>query len=134
MSVNGRTCWSKTKAVGTSGTQQCGGFFKEERFRVTGCYVALSGSDANVPLEVRVWTNLDGDPGDESFAIDNVVVRQFQIGKHAGDFGSGIPAVVMALSHVSVVCSGVILLSTLHHDDGVHVGKRESDCVGSVSI
>ena len=84
VSVNGRTCWSKTKAVGTSGTQQCGGFFKEERFRVTGCYVALSGSDANVPLEVRVWTNLDGDPGDESFAIDNVVVRQFQIGKHAG--------------------------------------------------
>ena len=84
VSVNGKTCWSKTKAVGTSGTQQCGGFFKEERFRVTGCSVTLSGSDANMPLEVRVWTSLDGDPGDESFGIDNVVVRQFQIGKHAG--------------------------------------------------
>ena len=81
VSVNGRTCWSKTKAVGTSGTQECGGFFKEERFRVTGCYVELSGSDDNVPLEVRVWTSLDGDASDESFAIDNVAVRQFQIGK-----------------------------------------------------
>ena len=81
MSVNGKQCWSKTKAVGTSGTQQCGGFFKEELFRVTGCYATLSGSEANLPLTVRVWTNLDGDAGDESFAIDNVVVEKFQIGK-----------------------------------------------------
>ena len=71
MSVNGKTCWTKT-TVGTIGTQECGGFYKEERFRVSGCYVALA---ANMPLTVRVWTSLDGDASDESFAIDNVVVR-----------------------------------------------------------
>ena len=84
VSVNGKTCWSKTKAVGTSGTQECGGFFKEETFRGTGCEVTLSGSAETIPLEMHVWTSLDGDPGDESFGIDNVVVRKFQIGKHAG--------------------------------------------------
>ena len=71
MSVNGKTCWSKT-TVGTIGTQECGGFYKEERFRVTDCYVAL---EVNMPLTVRVWTSLDGDASDESFGIDNVVVR-----------------------------------------------------------
>ena len=57
------------------GTQQCGGFFKEERFRVTGCYATLSGSEGNIPLTVRVWTSLDGAADDESFGIDNVVVK-----------------------------------------------------------
>ena len=71
MSVNGRTCWSKTNLIGTKGTQECGGGFKEESFRVTGCYVALA---ENAPLEVRVWTSLDGDASDESFAIDNIVI------------------------------------------------------------
>ena len=72
MSVNGKRCWTKTGLVGTSGTQQCGGVFKEERFPVTGCFATL---EEGMPLTVRVWTSLDGDAGDESFAIDNVVIR-----------------------------------------------------------
>ena len=80
VSVNGRTCWSKTKAVGTSGTQECGGFFKEERFRVTGCQVTLSGAGETFPLEVRVWTSLDGDAADESFGIDNVRIEKIANG------------------------------------------------------
>ena len=72
MSVNGETCWSKTGLVGTSGSQKCGGFFKEELFRVTGCYVTL---EAEMPMTVRVWTSLDMDALDESFAINNVVIQ-----------------------------------------------------------
>ena len=52
VSVNGETCWSKTNLLGTIGTQECGGgCFKEESFRVTGCYVAL---EENQPLMVCV--------------------------------------------------------------------------------
>ena len=72
MSVNGKQCWSKTGLVGTSGSQECGGFFKEERFQVRDCYVTL---EAEMPMTVRVWTSLDGDALDESFAINNVVVQ-----------------------------------------------------------
>ena len=72
VSVNGETCWSKANVLGTFGTQECGGRFKEESFRVTGCYAAV---EENAPLTVRVWTSLDGDASDESFAIDNVVVQ-----------------------------------------------------------
>ena len=78
VSVNGKTCWSKTGLVGTSGTQVCGGFFKEERFRVKDCYVTLG---ANAPLTVRVWTSLDSDAFDESFAIDNVVIKRLAHGE-----------------------------------------------------
>ena len=74
MSVNGKTCWTKTNILGTVGTQQCGGVFKEERFRVSGCFVTLTGARPQIPLTVRVWTSLDGDPTDESFGIDNVVI------------------------------------------------------------
>ena len=73
MSLNGKTCWTKAGVVGRVGTQQCGGIFKEEMFRVTGCYVTLSGSQV---LTVRVWTNLDGDAADESFGIDNVFIQK----------------------------------------------------------
>ena len=75
VSVNGKTCWSKTNLIGTSGTQECGGGFKEESFRVTGCYGILK---REMPLTVRVWTSLDADASDESFAIDIVVVRPLQ--------------------------------------------------------
>ena len=75
VSVNGKTCWSKTMSA-LDGTQQCGGFFKEEMFRVTGCYVTLSGSEVKLPVTVRVWTDLDGDAADESFAIGNVVIEE----------------------------------------------------------
>ena len=83
VSVNGKTCWSKTMNA-LDGTQQCGGFFKEEMFRVTGCYVTLpcvqeEGVRVRFkkwPVTVRVWTDLDGDAADESFAIRNVVIKE----------------------------------------------------------
>ena len=77
VSVNGKTCWTKTGMLGTSGTQQCGGFYKEERFRVTDCYITLPTPEV-IGLTVRVWTNLDGEADDESFAIDNVVIKNTQ--------------------------------------------------------
>ena len=77
VSVNGETCWSKTGLSGTSGIQECGGFFKEERFPVIGCFATL---EANMPLTVRVWTSLDGDAYDESFAISNVVIQRLAEG------------------------------------------------------
>lgn len=82
MSVNGKTCWSKTNIVGTSGTQECGGFYKEERFPVTGCSVTLG---VNEPLMVRVWTSLDSDAGDESFGIGNVVIQLLSEGYCGGN-------------------------------------------------
>ena len=81
MSVNGETCWSKNNVVGTSGIQECGGVFKEERFEVKNCVAIL---DASMPLTVRVWARLDGDAHDESFAIDNVVIRSTGNGKSGG--------------------------------------------------
>ena len=75
MSVNDKVCWTNT-TVGTMGTQECGGIYLEEVFRVAGCYATLSGSEAKLPLTVRVWTNLDGDASDESFGINNVLVEQ----------------------------------------------------------
>ena len=80
MSVNGKTCWSKTGLVGTSGTNQCGrvwAAFKDERFEVRDCYVTL---EANAPLTVRVWTSLDSHSRDESFAINNVVIQLIEKG------------------------------------------------------
>ena len=67
--------------VGTSGIQECGGVFKEERFEVKHCVATL---EANMPLTVRVWTSLDGDARDESFAIDNVVIQLLQKRKPGG--------------------------------------------------
>ena len=81
VSVNGNVCWIKNGLRGTDGTQLCGGWFKEESFRVTGCYITLSAPlGATVPLTVRVWTNLDGDADDESFGIDNVLVTKLEEG------------------------------------------------------
>ena len=79
VSLNGKTCWTNNM-LATSGTQQCGGFFKEESFRVTGCTVTLPASEetTTVPLTVRVYTSLDGDASDESFGIDNVVITRIE--------------------------------------------------------
>ena len=71
-----KTCWTKTMS-GIDGTQQCGGFFKEEHVRLS-CDVTLSGSGGNIPLHVRVWTSLDGAADDESFGIANVVIAKRQ--------------------------------------------------------
>ena len=81
MSVNEEVCWYKKDILATEGTKQCGGHFKEQTFRVTGCYVTLrSILDETPPLTVRVWTNLDQAADDESFAIDNVVVTKIEEG------------------------------------------------------
>ena len=80
VSLNGETCWTKHDLFATDGTQQCGGGFKEERFRVTGCVATLPFSEVDAPLTVRVWTNLDGKADDESFGIDNVVVTKIRDG------------------------------------------------------
>ena len=68
--------------TGSVGKQLCGGFFKEEIFRFTGCRITLSAaaSETIVPLAVSVWTNLDGDADDESFGIDNVVISKVEEG------------------------------------------------------
>ena len=77
MSMNDRTCLIKQNLLGTSGTQLCGGWFKEEVFRVRGCYIKLSAASGELaPLKVRVWADLDGDTADESFGIDNIVIAQ----------------------------------------------------------
>ena len=78
--MNGKTCWTRTDVLGTVGTQQCGGFFKEERFRVTGCDVTV----LSWWLTVRVWTSLDGPADDESFGIGNVVITKIQEGNFGG--------------------------------------------------
>ena len=77
VSVNGETCWAKTDIFATNGVQQCGGFFKEERFPVTGCYITLP--EGSTALTVRVWTSLDSAANDESFGIDNVVVKKAEL-------------------------------------------------------
>ena len=79
VSLNGMICWA-TSLTASQGTQQCGGENRfeprnEDAVTVTGCSITLSGA-GNVPLTVRVWTNLDGrDPKDESFGITNVVIQ-----------------------------------------------------------
>ena len=77
VSLNDDICWTKTRILATNGKPECGGYFKEERFPVTGCYITLPPSpEAPVSLKVKVWTNLDGEANDESFAIDNVKITK----------------------------------------------------------
>ena len=94
MSVNDKTCWTKTGINALNGEQLCGGIFKEETFRVTGCFVTLPASEEKVPMTVRVWTTLDGDADDESFGIDNVVVRAIQTGNPCSKIAVYAPFVV----------------------------------------
>ena len=77
MSMNDKTCLIKKNLLGTTGTQLCGGWYKEQVFKVRGCYTTLSSTwGEDVPLTVRIWTDLDGDAADESFAIDNIVIQE----------------------------------------------------------
>ena len=86
VSMNDKTCYIKSNLVGTSGTQLCGGWYKEEVFRLRGCYITLSSTwEEDVPLTVRIWTDLDGDAADESFGIDNIVLAQVE---EEGDLGA----------------------------------------------
>ena len=77
MSMNERKCAIKQNLLGTNGEQLCGGWYKEQVFRVKGCRVKLYGAPgADVPLTVRIWTDLDGDATDESFAVDNLRISK----------------------------------------------------------
>ena len=97
VSVNGKTCWIKTGLIGTSGIQECGGFFKEERLRVTGCYATL---EENMPMTVRVWTSLDSGALDESFAIDNVVMQPI---------GKGNSVVLCVRAHMNIFMMNTVV-------------------------
>ena len=76
VSLNGMICWA-TSMTASQGTQECGGQNQanEDAVPVTGCSVTLFGS-GNVPLTVRVWTNLENEDitKEKSFGIDNVVI------------------------------------------------------------
>ena len=77
VSANGQTCWTKRDLVGSTGTKMCGGWTKDQIFRVTGCDITLFGPPgALVPLTVFIWTSLDSDASEESFGIDNVVISK----------------------------------------------------------
>ena len=78
VSMNDKKCAIKENLVGTNGKQLCGGWYKEEVFRVKGCRITLTAAPGvEVPLTVQIWADLDGDAEDESFGIDNVVVARF---------------------------------------------------------
>ena len=75
--MNDKKCAIKQNLLGTNGKQLCGGWYKEEVFRVKGCRITLSAAPGvDVPLTVRIWTDLDSAADDESFAIDNVGIAQ----------------------------------------------------------
>ena len=77
MSLNGQTCWKKTGITAEEGTQVCGQNRpkNEKGYPVFGCSVKLRGF-GDKPLKIRVWTDLDEPRTDESFGIDNVVIRR----------------------------------------------------------
>ena len=74
VTVNGKTCWSKTLGH-KDGSNQCGSTsstsWREESYTVECEEDAVSGK-----LTVRVHADLSSTATDESFAIDNVVVSQ----------------------------------------------------------
>merc|ERR1712048_1488649 len=70
--VNGKTCWQK-KLAG-SGKQVCGsknGGWNEDRIKVSCTGPAVKGQ-----FTVRVYTQLNSAANDESFGIDNVVLKK----------------------------------------------------------
>merc|ERR1712164_116257 len=75
--VNGKTCWNKKLSAG-SGSQKCGqkhGGWHEEKYKVTCSAPAVNGQ-----FTVRVYTQLSSAANDESFGIDNVVLKQLSSG------------------------------------------------------
>ena len=77
VSLNDQVCWTKTGITTNEGTQQCGHFQpkNEKAYPVFGCSIKLQGF-GDKPLTIRVWTDLDEPKSDESFGIDNVVIRR----------------------------------------------------------
>ena len=73
MQVNGKTCWEKKLAAG-SGKQLCGqkhNGWNEEKIKVKCSAPAVKGQ-----FTVRVTTQLNSAANDESFGIDNVVLKK----------------------------------------------------------
>ena len=85
--VNGATCWTKSGIHYSTGDQACGRTtssnrqYKEQAFSVTGCTATLSGPGKR-PLVVRVRTSLNSGAFDESFGIDNVVIKRITPGMY----------------------------------------------------
>ena len=111
VSLNDEICWTKTRILATNGEQQCGGFFKEERIPVTGCYITLSplpnNKKSRVPLTVLVETNLDGTADDESFGIDNVVVKKIKRSNLTHEPTSQYTIVYHSIVYSSIVLSSI---------------------------
>ena len=71
--VNGKTCW--TKKVAGGGKQLCGS--KSNGWNEEKIAVKCTGeTNAKGELTLRVYTQLDSAANDESFGIDNVVLRK----------------------------------------------------------
>ena len=71
--VNGKTCFSKNLSAG-QGKQVCGqkhGGWHEDSVKVT-----CTGTAVNGKFTVRVYTTLNSNANDESFGIDNVVLKK----------------------------------------------------------
>ena len=81
VSVNGDRCW-KEKFKETDGVQVCG---KDKQWYSKDMLVAVECEEKAVDgkLTVRVYTELNSEPGDESFAIDNVVIKQISADRGA---------------------------------------------------
>ena len=77
VSLNDQVCWKKTGITTEEGTQVCGQNQpkNEKKYPVYGCSIKFPGSGTK-PLKIRVWTDLDEPAEDESFGIDNLLIRR----------------------------------------------------------
>ena len=101
VSVDGEPCWTRKGMTAEQGTSQCGRHtndhpgaerkfsaakrlpvartinrdWDDDSVPVVGCIKRLKGG-GDQQVKVRVWTNLDQGPEDESFGIDNVLVQE----------------------------------------------------------
>lgn len=77
VSVNDEECWSKK--FNKEGTQQCGKGLGRTNSRVTNeqsVHVHCEVDAVDGKLQVRVYTDLNQNANDESFAIDNVTITK----------------------------------------------------------
>ena len=73
VSVNGKSCWSRA-LKSTTGSEQCGVKTNNWLFEYS-TLVTCKAEAVDGKLKVRVHTDLNSNADDESFAIDNVVVK-----------------------------------------------------------
>ena len=84
MQVNGKTCF--TKKLAGSGKQVCGsknGGWNEDRIKVKCQAPAVNGQ-----FTVRVTTQLNSAANDESFGIDNVVLKKVEFKTVTANFNN----------------------------------------------